>query len=77
MKKSGITDADSKEGIEFCTEGCPYPDGCIVANERAGPSKMEREREKTRQLWKKGLSYEEIGLAIGRSSMTIRRYLKS
>lgn len=26
MEKSGITNPNSKEGIKFCTERCPYPE---------------------------------------------------
>ena len=77
MVEAGITDPDSPEGIEYCTERCPYPDGCVVANERVGKSKKELEIAKARKLHEDGMSLEEIAAMTKRCSMTIRRYLKT
>lgn len=77
MAKTGITDPDSPEGIEYCTERCPYPDGCVVANERVGKSKKDLEIAKAKRLRTKGRTFDEIAAILKRSSMTVRRYLKS
>ena len=76
MKRAGITDPDSPQGIGFCTENCPYPYGCIMANEKAGTKKNFR-IDKAKDLHKKGMSFEEIAVVLQKSSMTIRRYIKT
>ena len=30
MKEAGIIDPETREGIVFCTENCPYPEKCQI-----------------------------------------------
>lgn len=77
MSRAGITEAESKEGIVFCTEQCPYPAGCVLFEDLKGTA---HNRLLARQAWVKhlyghGLATEDIALIMQVSMRTIMRYL--
>ncbi len=76
LKKAKITDPNSRKGVEFCIESCPYPDCIAVDNKILHKIKMAREKSKTKRLHKNGLPIEEIAIKIGKSVTTVQRYLR-
>ena len=82
MIEAGIDDANSQEGIDFCVNRCPY-DNCVIFEERRGRGRSReidsRRRDriaKAREMAARGVSIEEIAIALGVSSRTARRYLE-
>jgi len=76
LKKAKITDPDSQEGIDFCTEKCPYPDCIAVTGTTLSQIRQAEEKHRAKQLQKKGMSNQEIARRIGKSARTVDRYLK-
>lgn len=70
MTRAKITDPNSQDGIDFCVDSCPYKRCIVVENSR------EQDTIRAKQLQKKGMSISEISTAIGKSTSTVRRYLK-
>ena len=82
MIEAGIDDANSQEGIDFCVNRCPY-DSCVIFEGRRGRGRSReidsRRRDritKAREMAARGVSIEEIAIALGVSSRTARRYLE-
>jgi len=78
MRKKGILDAESNAGKVFCTEHCPYPEGCIVVEDTV--------RQKNKELWyanqvtellEQRHSVKSIASTVGISTQTIHRFLKA
>lgn len=84
MKKAGIDDPTSKDGIEFCAgvvsgaaSQCPY-DYCVVMEHKPSAASMRKDelRELARALRKSNISVEDIALIIGRGIAQTRKYLR-
>ena len=77
MAKAGVYDPESKEGIEFCTQYCPYP-YCIVFESKL-PKKDAAQllRKVAKDLHAQGIGTKDIAVILGKSYHTIRGYLKS
>lgn len=77
MKRARISDPDSPKGIEFCTERCPYPEGCIAADDKAmGIIKRTAEKRKIRQLHRRGMSIEDIANTVRTTTKIVHRCLQ-
>jgi len=76
MRRAGIKDPESKEGIDFCTNQCPY-DRCIVFEESPlSPRKQKSIRvAETRRLLNEGYDIGEIANKLGVNLRTVRSYL--
>ena len=73
MKRVGIKDAKSREGIKFCMEGCPYSD-CILGEF----SKIKRE-ERDMEIRKRregGESMRRLAKEFKVSSRTVYRAIR-
>ena len=77
MIEAGIDDANSQEGIDFCVSRCPY-DSCVIFEERGWKADSRRRDRitKAREMAARGVSIEEIAIALGVSSRTAGRYLR-
>jgi hypothetical protein len=83
MIDAGITDPESREGIQFCTGAkdeesrCPY-DSCIIAGDgRALTSERAvRKSVLAKELFYKGVSRVDIALMMDTDIKTIGRYLR-
>ena len=77
MISAGIADATSKEGIDFCTESCPYECGCILFEPGAAfRVKLRARRAFETDLWKHGVSIADIAAIVGVTYRTVKRDLK-
>ena len=72
MRKAGIKDPQSQEGIDFCVNDCPFPD-CLVTG---GYSKKHERDERIRQMFYNGMKVKEIAQNIGVHERTVQRALK-
>jgi len=77
MVKEGITDPTSQEGINFCTEKCPYK-ACVALEPKLAGTVTKRMRniEEAKRLAAKGLSVKEIAKKLGRDYRTVLGYFK-
>jgi len=73
MIDAGVEEPESRGGIEFCTGKCPYP-YCVVFEKPARGSKEKVALAK--KLRKHGISTKDIALILGRSTLTVRGYLR-
>jgi len=78
MRKRGITDPDSQEGIDCCLN-CRL-NNCelelhIDSRKLPGGVIYNRERQ-TRQLYREGVNVREIAKLLGISARTVQRYLR-
>lgn len=75
MIEAGIGDPTSQEGIEFCTERCPY-EACIVFESKRVNVKREWRIGRAKELESDGVSIEDIAVSLGISKRTVERYLE-
>lgn len=80
MKAAGITDAASKEGLDFCIDKCRYPNGCILFDSFIQVEKRKEERQIlvlfAKRLYWHNVSKEDIALILQVSVHTVGDYLK-
>ena len=77
MKDTEIENPESKEGIDFCVNSCPY-EYCVVF-ESKGNTKHSQTLEAIRlakALRAHGVSIKDIALILGKKKGTISLYLK-
>ena len=76
----GIQDPESDNGRKFCTNHCPYTNGCIVFEDKRcivfTQKKTERERE-AKSMRAEGYSVKEIANHLRVTAKTVERYLES
>ena len=79
MIAAGIEDPDSLEGKHFCTENCPYPDGCVVYEYKPGKSPAAERKvarvARAKEMRGSGVDIAVIALELGVSLRTVERYL--
>jgi len=78
MRKAGIVNPESQEGIEFCTSSCPY-EYCIMVENR-GKNKVQVQMAQYRKkrairMRANGKTVEEIAHILGKTVRTVERYL--
>ncbi len=77
--EAGITEANSKEGIDFCIHQCPYKDGCILFDSATIKGNRVKARkimaDFTNRLYKHGVSVKDIGMIIGKDKRTVHRLI--
>lgn len=76
MVQAGVEDADSKEGIDFCVNSCPYPNGCILFDNLHSAAKTEGSTAFAKRLHSAGISTRDIALILKLSERTVGRYLR-
>lgn len=85
MKKAGIADPESTEGMQFCAgvlggapSQCPY-DRCVVFEyaETAAQMKVSERRELARDLHAHKVSVADIALIVRKSIREVQRYIRS
>lgn len=73
-KEAGILNPESRKGIDFCINKCPYPDGCIVLEQPAGRQSYKQKRlEAVRKLGSP--SALDVSKMFGVSLRTAQKYL--
>ena len=77
MVDAGVYDPESKDGIDFCVNYCPY-DHCVVLEHRRTASQLRRSERAcfAQKLWRHRVSVDDIALILGVSARNVRRYLK-
>ena len=77
MIDAGVYDPESKDGIDFCVNFCPY-EYCVVMEHTVPIIQLKiRGRVKlARDLKKHKVSIDDIALILGKDKRTIMRYLK-
>ena len=78
MIDAGITDPESRDGIDFCVNNCPYEKGCILFDKETSPSIPLARVIKTtfaKRLSEHGVSTRDIALIMRCDKRTIQRYL--
>ena len=75
MIDAGIENPESKEGIDFCVEQCPYEAGCVLFDKAKLPTKTEIKRNFAKRLHAHGVSDTDIRLIIHCSGRTLKGYL--
>jgi len=77
MIEAGIEDPESQAGKDFCTEQCPYPNGCIVLEFGRSISSLRRDKRiaRAKEMAARGRSVEDIAKDLGASIRSIQRYL--
>jgi len=73
---AGIINPESKEGIKFCVNKCPY-EFCVVMEQAkvANRMKLKGMEDFAKACYRAGVSQEDIGLILGRGKYTIRKYI--
>ena len=77
MITAGIYDPNSKDGIDFCTNFCPYE--CCVVMEQSETAAQLRRRQKAdfaRKLRARRVSVNDIALILGVNLRTVFKWLK-
>lgn len=74
MVEAGVYDPESKEGIDFCVNYCPY-ENCVIF-ENALVSKSQKRKRIAQGLRKHGVSVDDIVLILGVSRYSVMRYLR-
>lgn len=77
MIRAGIYDPESKEGIDFCLNYCPYD--CCVVFEREEAKRARKAREIAnfcKALRARWVSVDDIALITGKSRGQVMRYLR-
>ena len=72
---AGVTDTSSQQGIEFCTESCPY-NYCVIFEHQEHSYKKEERRTVARELKKHKVSKGDIALILDVRISTVERYLR-
>ncbi len=83
LDSAGITDPDSKEGVEFCAgvlfgraSLCPYP-RCIVFEGKLTKKELGIMRgAKVRKFREYNVTVKDISLVLDMSEYSVRRYLR-
>ena len=77
MIDAGIEFPDSKAGIDFCVNHCPYS-YCVPLEykQSALQLKWHKKRDFARKLKKHGVSVDDIALILDVSARTVTRHLK-
>lgn len=81
MIEAGITDAASKEGLDFCIDKCRYPNGCILFDSFIQVEKRKEDRRililfAKRLHWHK-VSTADIALILQVSQRQVERYIQT
>jgi len=76
LRKAKITDPNSKAGIVFCTQSCPYPDCIAVETDYHFKRKRAGEISWIKRLYEKGMTTEDIAGRMSKSVGTVKKYLK-
>jgi len=75
MEEAGITNPESREGIDFCTDSCPYSK-CIVVEGGLDEVYREERKRQMRNLLEQKLPMNEVARRLGVSTRTVQRVLK-
>jgi len=76
MIAEGIYDPESKDGIDFCVDRCPY-DYCVVMEYKAAATATrEGKADMARRLRAHRVSVDDIVLILGVAQRTVHRWLK-
>lgn len=75
MLEAGVLDPNSQEGIDFCTDKCPY-DKCIVFETTLNTRRCQLRAIEARALLAGGMSIKDISRRLRVSVRTVRRYLE-
>lgn len=76
MIDAGVENPDSKAGIDFCVNECPYS-YCVVFERTHGSSRRADARAAfAKALKEHGVSVDDIALILRASRKTVRSYLK-
>lgn len=77
MIKAEIADPNSKDGIDFCVNHCPYSFCVPLEYKQTVPQlKWHKRRDLARKLRKHKVSVADIALILGVSVRAVGRYLK-
>ena len=77
MINEGIYDPESKDGIDFCVNCCPY-DYCVVMEQTKTKTQLikEKKADLAKKLRRHRVSVEDIALILHSSKRNIHRWLK-
>jgi len=76
MQKNNITDPESQQGIDFCTEHCPYT-FCVLAEREKLQELVHKDRiSKSLELHNKGVSVVDIALIFDVKKETVQRWIR-
>ena len=77
MIDAGIYDPESKDGIDFCVNFCPY-EYCVVLDYKVTACQLKRRGKANfaRDLKGHGVSVDDIALILDVQLRTVMRYLK-
>lgn len=77
MVDAGIEDPESQDGKDFCTEKCPYPNGCIVFEYGRGISSLRRDKRvaRAREMAAESYPNKDIAQELRVSVRSVERYL--
>ena len=75
MREAGIVNPVSEEGIAFCTEKCPYKEGCVVYESTRRAEIHTALIKEAKRLKASGMSIESIADKLSRTTRSIRIYL--
>lgn len=77
MIAEDIYDPESKEGIDFCVEQCPYS-YCIVMEGKKSIRQLRTEKNAyiVKRLRKYKVSLDDIALILHTNRQTVQRWLK-
>lgn len=76
MNRAGISNPESRAGIDFCTS-CPYPKDCIlfIDDRVRRTAKARAKSAQALKLLKSGHTVRDIADIMGKSKRQIERYL--
>jgi transposase-like protein len=76
MRKVDVTDPESQDGINFCTDHCPY-NFCVLAEKEILQELVHKDRiTKSLELHNKGVSIQDIALIFGVKKETIQGWIR-
>ena len=77
MADEGIYDPESKEGIDFCINFCPY-DYCVAMEHSKTKAQLRKEKnvDLAKKLRKHKVSVGDIALILHSSQRNAQRWLK-
>ncbi len=78
MEKKGITNPNSQEGIDFCTDCCPYDKCIVMESDNRKFDKIVRlsKKERAIDMRKRGCTIRYISKQLGISICTTYKYLR-
>jgi len=76
MIDAGIDNPESQQGIDFCTEQCPYDECLLFAGGKEHSPNVELMEIRARSMKSQGMSIVEIAKSLGVTRRTVYRYLK-